>query len=166
MEHAVEGEEAKNYWPLILLVIVAAIGGVALNTRFQTGFNGWMHGFMGLFLFVFATLKLFDVPAFAEAFTLYDPLASKIPVYAKIFPVIEFILSLGFLSQIWIIPTYILTIIVYAINIIGVFKVIRDKTKMYCPCMGTILKVPLSIVTLVEDVLMVLMSLFLLYRTW
>lgn len=166
MENTAEGEETKNYWPLILLVIAAAIGGVALNFRFREGFDGWMHGFMGLFLFVFAILKLFDVPSFAEAFEMYDPIASKIPYYAKLFPVIEFFLALGFLSRFLMVITYIVAIIIYAVNVIGVFKVIQDKRKMYCPCMGTILKVPLSTVTLLEDIVMVLMSLLLLYRLW
>ncbi len=48
------------------------------------------------------------------------------------------------------------------IGSIGVIQALREGLDFNCPCMGSVLDVPLSTVTLTEDISMVIMALVLL----
>src|SRR5579872_6814179 len=84
-----------RYWPLIALILVAALGAAALT---QKGLALWMHYFMGLFLCQFAMLKLFHPSTFAEGFSKYDLIGSRVRFYCYLYPFIELFLGLGYLS--------------------------------------------------------------------
>lgn len=157
------GKALADYWPLFALIAVTALAGLAVNYSVNGGWMQWMHYFMGFFLCCFALLKIFHISAFADGFQMYDLLAKKSRQYAYIYPFIELALGLGFLSFIapkWI---YTATIIVMVIGAIGVVHALRNGLDINCPCMGSILKVPLSTVTLTEDIGMVVMSAFMLW---
>jgi hypothetical protein len=51
---------------------------------------------------------------------------------------------------------------VFSFGSVGVLHAIKNKLDINCPCMGTILNVPLSTVTLSEDIIMVLMAVYML----
>lgn len=148
-----------NYWPLIALVLIAALAGTAVCF----GVNGtqfdWMHYFMGIFLCQFAMLKIFDVPGFADGFQMYDLIAMRCRPYALLYPFIELALGLAYLSQIAPYATYITTIGVMLIGSIGVVISLAKGLDLRCSCMGSVLNVPLSTVTLTEDIGMGLMAL-------
>ena len=59
---------------------------------------------------------------------------------------------MGFLS--FITPSFIYsaTVIVMAIGTIGVLQALKKGLDINCPCMGSVLDVPLSTVTLTEDI--------------
>jgi len=63
-----------RYWPLFVLILVAAAGAAALT---HEGLFIWMHYFMGFFLCQFAMLKLFHPAGFAKGFQMYDLVARK-----------------------------------------------------------------------------------------
>ena len=54
--------------------------------------------------------------------------------------------------------------IVLGIGAVGVIRALRRGLDVRCACMGTVLDVPLSTVTLTEDLVMVAMALFLLLK--
>lgn len=150
----------KRYWPLFVVIFVAALGALALTHG--KGVHSWMHFFMGLFLCQFAALKLFHPSDFAEGFRMYDLVAKKIPIYAVIYPWIELGLGLAYLGFLFPTITYLVTIIVMAVSAIGVIRALQAGLDVRCACMGTILDVPLSTVTLTEDLAMGLMALLML----
>lgn len=152
-----------KYWPLISLVIIAALAAFALDYAFQDRRFGWMHFFMGFFLCQFALLKIFHPKGFADGFQMYDLIASKFRLYAYIYPLIELALGLAYLSFFIPIITYIITIIILGIGAIGVIKALIKGLDIRCACMGTVLDVPLSTVTLTEDLGMVIMAFILLF---
>jgi biotin transporter BioY len=117
-----------------------------------------MHNFMGLFLVMFATLKLFDLPGFADGFQMYDLLAKKSRGYALAYPFIELALGLGYLAGWRPALVYAATVIVLGFGAIGVIRALRLGLDINCACMGNILKVPLSTVALTEDVAMAAMA--------
>jgi hypothetical protein len=45
---------------------------------------------------------------------------------------------------------------------LGVIKAVANKTQIQCACLGTVFKLPMSTVTIVEDVGMVLMAVLML----
>ncbi|MFN7095533.1 MAG: hypothetical protein ACK4M7_09230, partial [Burkholderiales bacterium] len=55
--------------------------------------------------------------------------------------------------------TLIITIIIMGFSSLGVIGALRKQQSFQCSCLGTILKVPLSSITLIEDLLMVIMAL-------
>ena len=152
----------KNYRPLFMLVLVSALVATAFNCSLNGGHRVWMHGFMGFFFCVFSLLKLFDPEGFANGFQKYDLLAKRTRAYAYIYPYIELALGLGYFS--FAVPSlvYVATIIVMLFGGLGVLIALKHGLKMDCPCMGNILKVPLSTVTLTEDMVMALMAVLLL----
>lgn len=149
----------KKYWPLACLILIAALAASALS--FSKG-EGWMHFFMGFFLCQFAMLKIFHPVDFADGFQMYDLTAKKSRLYAFIYPFIELALGLCYLAFAMPILVYLITIIVLGFGAIGVILALKKGLDVRCVCMGTVLDVPLSTVTLTEDLLMVLMALILL----
>ncbi len=151
------------YWPLICLVAVSGFAALAITAGF-TRPNGvgtmtaFMHAYMGVVLIIFAVLKLFDIEGFKSGFAKYDLLAKHAPAYGAIYPFIELGLGLAYLAFLAPNLTYIATIVVFGFGAIGVVKALRGGLNMSCPCMGNILNVPLSTVTLTEDLAMVAMA--------
>lgn len=152
----------KQYWPLFSLILVSILAAFAINWRVNGSATIWMHYFMGVFLLVFGVLKLFHPAKFADGFEMYDILAKRSRIYAYAYPVIELILGLLYLSFILPMLTYVLTIVILTFGSIGVIRALKAGLDINCPCMGSILDVPLSTVTLTEDIGMVVMALMLL----
>lgn len=155
-----------RYWPLLSLVLLSIAGGLALDFRdgFAFDYFDFMHGFMGIFLLIFSALKIFDISGFRVSFSRYDLLGGLFPFYGYVYPFLELFLALGYLSHIFPIFIYSMTFILFSFGSLGVLRALRLGLKMDCPCMGSILSVPLSVVTLSEDIAMSIMSLLLLWE--
>jgi hypothetical protein len=150
----------KRYWPLFALLLVAAAGAVALSKK---DLLDWMHYFMGMFLCQFAMLKLFHPAGFADGFQKYDLVAKRVRFYAYLYPFIELALGLLYLSFTAPMMTYILTILIMGIGAVGVVRALIKGLDVRCACMGTVLDVPLSTVTLTEDIAMIGMACLMLF---
>lgn len=162
MKTGVKGSSISSYLPLLVLILIAVLASVAITYGIQGGSLLWMHYFMGLFLCQFAMLKLFDLEGFAEGFQMYDLIAKRFRPYALLYPFIELGLGLSYLAMTSPFLTYLLTLLVMAVSIIGVVKALAKGMNIYCSCMGTILRVPLSTVTLSEDIGMGIMAILML----
>ncbi len=153
------GTSLADYWPLAALVLVAALAATALVAGAGVGgMTGWMHFYMGIFLVVFALLKLFDPEGFKDGFAMYDLIAKRLPAHGYVYPWIELGLGLAYLAFLAPPLVYGLTILVFAVGAVGVIGALREGLDIECPCMGNVLAVPLSTVTLTEDVLMIVMA--------
>lgn len=151
--------EKKSYYPIFL--IFGYIAGVTLLSQYIKGsFNLviWMNSFMAGFFLVFSFFKLLNLKGFAEGYSTYDVIARRIPVYGYIYPFIELALGIAYLTGFDFMFTNVATLIVMSISSIGVIQSLVNKTNFQCACLGTIIKLPLSKVTLFEDLLMVAMS--------
>lgn len=153
------GKSISDYWPLIALVGVSVLAALALAAQGMA----WMPAFMGVFLIIFALLKIFDLRGFRRGFKMYDLLARRVPEYALVYPFIELGLGLAYLSGFSPVLTQVVTIIVFGFGTLGVLSALRRGLDIDCPCMGSILSVPLSTVTLTEDLSMVAMAAFMLF---
>lgn len=149
----------RKYYPLLL--IIAYITGVSLlNNISSEGLNikSWMNQFMAGFFLVFSAFKLLDLQGFAQGYSSYDLLARRCQLYGYIYPFLE--LSLGLLYLLALAPTAtnLATIIIMGFSSLGVIKALLDKRAIRCACLGTVLNVPLSNITLVEDLAMVFLA--------
>ena len=152
------GGQLSDYWPLFSLIMIAALAAVALVWHNNGGLVGWMHYFMGVFLCSFAMLKIFTPAAFVDGFHMYDLITRQWRGYGYIYPYIELGLGLSYLAFLAPQTTYIVTIVVMTIGALGVARALAKGLDVNCPCMGSVLSVPLSTVTLTEDVGMALMA--------
>ena len=153
------GRSIRDYQPLIALILLMLLAASALQVRADiAGATTFMHHFMGFFLVVYAMFKIFDLDGYADGFEMYDLLASRVRAYGYVYPFIELALGLAYLSFASPTITYVLTILVFGFGTLGVLNGLRKGLDMDCPCMGSILKVPLSTVSLVENVAMSVMA--------
>jgi len=147
------------YRPLIGIFILTLITTILLD-YLHGGFYlaQTMANFMASFFIIFACLKIIKLESFAEAYSSYDLIASRNTYYSHIYPFIEFGLGLAYLFNFHLLIITWFTLVLMLINSLGVFIHLRKKKIIPCACMGTVFRVPMSNVTLSEDLLMVAMA--------
>jgi copper chaperone CopZ len=153
------GDDKPSYFAIFL--IFGYITGISVLIQIVKGSFSWMQWmghFMAGFFFVFSFFKLMNLRGFAEGYGSYDILAKKFPAWGFIYPFVELALAIAFLVSFEPLGTNIVTFLVMGISCIGVILALLRKTKFQCACLGTVIKLPLSKVTLFEDLLMMAMS--------
>ena len=146
----------RDLYPLFLILFYITIASLIIS--WNRSADSFMIDFMGLFFIVFSFFKFLDYKNFPRSFSMYDPLAKSIPIYGWIYPFIETILGIMFLSRINIILSLALTIGILGITTIGVIKVLYNKENIQCACLGTAIKLPMTIATLIENGIMIAMA--------
>lgn len=149
----------RAYYPIFL--IIAYIVGVAFINNFHgQGINWqvWMNQFMAGFFLVFSAFKFLNIQGFAEGYATYDLLARRWYTYGFIYPFLELGLGILYLGAWLPVTTPIITIIVMGFSSFGVINSLLKKQNLQCACLGTVINVPLSNVTLIEDLTMVLLA--------
>ncbi len=149
----------ESLYPLFL--IVGFIVGVTLLVAWSTGtwqVEPMMRQFMAGFFIVFSFFKLLDPPGFVSAYRGYDLLARKSAAWAWGYPFIELTLGVMYLMAWLPMTTNIITLTLMLIGAIGVLKALLNKRAIRCACLGTALNLPMTKVTLVEDLTMAVMA--------
>lgn len=148
-----------TYKPLLL--IIGFIAGVSLLVQFPfDDFSGmlWMRNFMAGFFLVFAFFKLLNLEGFAMSYQMYDIIAAKWKGWAYTYPFVELGLGILYLINVFPVFTNWITLVVLGISSVGVIKSVLDKRKIKCACLGDVFNLPMSTVTIVEDLSMVAMA--------
>ncbi len=153
----------KQLFPLFLIFVYLISGSVLLQKN-SFRFTNFMIDFMGLFFVVFSFFKFLDYKGFPSAFAQYDPLAKRSALYAKIYPFIEIFLGLMLFFRWQLNFAFIVTIIILSITTVGVIYTLLDKNKINCACLGTTLKLPMTEATLIENVIMLVMAVAMLFH--
>lgn len=144
----------ETYYPLFLIVGFISI----VSIKDAGSWHDWMLDFMAGFFVVFSFFKFLSLKGFKDAYATYDLLAKKWPAYGYIYPFLELSLGLAFLFQIHLKYALWFSIILMGFSSLGVIKALSEKRKIRCACLGTVLNLPMSTITLVEDLGMVAMS--------
>ncbi|MHB1221225.1 MAG: MauE/DoxX family redox-associated membrane protein [Gammaproteobacteria bacterium] len=144
----------------IFLIAAYIIGVASLNNFHSQGINwqGWMSQFMAGFFLVFSAFKFLNIRGFAEGYSTYDLLAQRYYSYGYIYPFLELSLGILYLTQWLPTATQLATVIIMGFSSLGVINSLLKKQKFQCACLGTILKIPLSSITLIEDLTMVILA--------
>ena len=143
--------------PLLLIIFYITSASLLLNFK-NWNWNEFMLDFMGLFFIVFSFFKMLDLNGFLQSFKMYDPLAKRVSFYGRIYPFIETLLGLMFLMRYEINIALIITLVLLVITTIGVSKVLLQKQSIQCACLGTVLKLPMTEATLIENSIMIVMA--------
>lgn len=149
----------ESLYPLFL--IVGFIAGVTLLIAFSTGtwaVEPMMRHFMAGFFIVFSFFKLLDPSGFVSAYRGYDLIARKVPAWGWAYPFIELSLGVAYLLALAPLATNAATLVLMLVGAAGVLKALLDKRAIRCACLGTALNLPMTKVTLIEDLTMAAMA--------
>lgn len=152
-----------TYKPLIL--IITFIAGVCGLVQYPfLDFSGmlWMRHFMAGFFLVFSFFKLLNLKGFSTSYRMYDIVAARWKTWGFIYPFVELGLGVAYLINFSPVVTNCTTIIVLGISSIGVIESNLNNRKIKCACLGDVFNLPMSTVTIIEDLTMVIMAVWML----
>lgn len=144
----------ETYYPLLLIVGFISV----VSFKGADTWHVWMLHFMAGFFLVFSFFKFLSLSGFKDAYATYDLLAKKWNGYGYVYPFLELGLGLAFLFGLYLHQALWFSIVLMGFSSLGVIKALSEKRKIRCACLGTVLNLPMSTITLVEDLGMVAMS--------
>lgn len=164
-----ESLEATKSWfttykPVLLIFTYIFVASSLIQLK-NDAFDGmeWMRHFMAGFFLTFSFFKLLNLKGFKESYQMYDVIARNFPAWGYVYAFTEVILGIAFLVDFHPIITNSVTLVVMSISIVGVLRTVLNKESIQCACLGAIFELPMSTVTIIEDGLMILMSLVMLF---
>jgi len=162
--HVDMADESNKTWfvtykPVLLIFLYNSVITIVASVN-DTGFDSMkaMRIFMAGFFLSFSFFKLLDIKGFADNYSSYDIIAKKFRAWGFIYPFVELFLGIAYamnLEPLWINTG---TFFVMGISIIGVLQSVLNKRKIRCACLGAVFNLPMSTITIIEDVLMIAMS--------
>ena len=111
--------------------------------------------------------KLQDVESFSSMFLNYDLLAQRYVPYSYVYPYAETLAGVLMLAGalIWLAAP--LALFIGTVGAVSVFKAVYiDKRELKCACVGGSSNVPLGFVSLTENIVMILMGLWMPLKMW
>ncbi|MDN5288564.1 MAG: Heavy-metal-associated protein [Mucilaginibacter sp.] len=153
-----------TYKPILLIFgYILAIAIIAAYTAHGFMTMTAMRIFMSGFFLIFSFFKMLDLQGFADSYTMYDIVAKRFKPWAYTYAFVELGLGLAFALNIAPVIVNIITFVVMTVSLIGVLQSVLNKRKIRCACLGAVFNLPMSTVTIVEDALMIVMSLITLW---
>ncbi len=169
VHHNETAEQAKGwlatYKPILL--VFGFITTISLLTAFSAnGFSNmeFMRVFMSGFFLVFSFFKLLDLQSFADSYSMYDIVAKRFRSWGYIYAFVELGLGIAYAVNFNPVVTNIVTLVVMSISIVGVLQSVLNKRKIRCACLGAVFNLPMSTITIIEDGLMIIMSVIMLLQ--
>jgi len=150
---------AETYKPILLIFgYITVIAAIAATWGSTFSGMGFMRVFMAGFFLVFSFFKMLDLKGFAESYAMYDVVAKKIPAWGYIYAFLELALGLAFALNFEPVFTNAFTAVLMSVSLVGVLQSVLNKQKIQCACLGAVFNLPMSTVTIIEDALMIAMS--------
>jgi len=141
-------QKGQNYKPLIVILIFCLFLPL---TRNDLSSQHYMYAFMGYFFIFLSLFKFFNLEGFVEGFSTYDLITKRFRAYGYGYPFVEFLLGAAYLSKFGLLLVNWITVIIMVVSGIGVLKSILSGQKIKCACLGTVLDVPLSTISILEN---------------
>jgi glutaredoxin len=163
------GEDETSYQPVIAIFATALLMGVAISwASAQAVFSlGTLEAFVAIAMALLGLQKLQDVESFSTMFLNYDLLAQRQVRYGYFYPFAETLAGLLMLAGalIWLAAP--LALFIGTVGAVSVFKAVYiDKRELKCACVGGNSNVPLGFVSLTENLIMILMGLWMPVSTY
>jgi glutaredoxin len=161
--HAVTDEDETSYLPVIAIFAVAllmslAVSWYAFNALLTVRTLEW---FIAFSMCILAIQKLQDVERFSTMFLNYDLLAQRWVPYSYLYPFGEALAGILMVAGalIWIAAP--VAVFIGTVGAISVFKAVYiDKRELKCACVGGSSRVPLGFVSLTENLMMMVMGIW------
>jgi hypothetical protein len=157
-----ENQDQSSYKPIYLIFTYLLFINIVIC--YKGMWMDFMANFMASFFLVFSFFKMLDLKGFADGYSSYDIVAKKFHYYGYVYPFIELGFGIAYILFATNIYLNIAVFFVMLISTIGVVKAKLTKQQFHCVCVGTLLKVPLGSLAIIEGVSMVLMSLLMIIQ--
>ena len=153
----------KTYRPVIVLFVMAAL--TAMAASFAKSGNVLTvqaaEWFVGFAMVLLAMLKLQDIEKFSTMFLNYDLLAKHWVPYGYIYPFAEGLAGVLMVSGAFIWLSAPIALFIGTVGAVSVFKAVYiDKRELKCACVGGGNNVPLGFISLTENLIMMLMGIY------
>ena len=157
-----------TYRPVVAIFSIAALMALAFSWYANVGLLSMqtIEWFIGVSMCFLAVQKLQDVERFSTMFLNYDLLAKRWVRYGYLYPYGEALAGISMLSGalVWLAAP--IALFIGSIGAISVFKAVYlEKRSLKCACVGGNSNVPLGFVSLTENIMMVLMGVWMLSST-
>ena len=163
-------KDETTYAPVIAIFGTTALMALALCWNLYDGFAPvrWAEWFIAFSMVALAIQKLRDLDGFTSGFLGYDLLARRYVPYAWVYPFAEAFAGIGMLALIgrrsglvWAVaPVGLFIGTIGAISV--VYAVYIQKRDLKCACVGGDSNVPLGAISLTENLMMIVMPLWML----
>ncbi|MFZ7094328.1 MauE/DoxX family redox-associated membrane protein [Primorskyibacter sp. 2E233] len=158
-----EEQSETSYQPVIAIFSIAALLALGLSWH-QYGTVVTLRAlewFISLSMTILAIQKLQDVESFSTMFLNYDLLARRWVPYGKLYPFGEalagILMTAGALT--WLSAP--VALFIGTVGAVSVFKAVYiDRRELKCACVGGSSNVPLGFVSLTENLMMIVMGLW------
>lgn len=163
----VEDKDAPTYTPVIALFAMAALMALAASwaaygSVFTVVAAEW---FVAISMCLLALQKLKNVESFATMFLNYDLLARRWVRYSYVYPFAEGLAGILMIAGALMWLSIPVALFIGTIGAISVFKAVYiDRRELKCACVGGDSNVPLGFVSLTENLMMVGMALWMLFK--
>lgn len=167
IEHHEIAEQTKSwfatYKPILLIFgYITLLSFIVAWTGESMNWMTFMRVFMSGFFLIFSFFKFLDLNGFADSYAMYDIVAKRFRSWGYIYAFIELGLGIAYTINFDHIITNWVTLLVMSVSIIGVLQSVLNKRKIRCACLGSVFNLPMTTVTIIEDGLMIIMSLVML----
>lgn len=153
----------KDFLPLVLILLLVAFITSAHQLYYGWCFREAMRILMASFFLIFGFFKIINLHEFAKAYATYDLVTQKYFWYGYLYPFLELGLGIAYFLKLNLQLTNVLTLILMLVSAAGVLNALRKGNHIACACLGNVFKVPMTYVTLAEDLAMALMALIMLF---
>lgn len=154
----------REYGKLAVVFVCILLVSVAL-----TYWRGWstkqlLGDFMAVFFITFAGFKFINLDTFAHTYQTYDLISQLVKPWAYAFPFVEAALGFSYLLTNNNHNLYLVTMLITGLAGWSVWRELRigarqrRRSHMMCACLGTVIQLPLSKVSFIEDAGMFLMA--------
>lgn len=159
---SVEAESSlfKQLYPLALVISYIVLGVIAIawaTSNFSP--STMMFHYMAGFFLVFSFFKFLNLEGFVDAFQTYDPLAKSWRPYGYLYATFELTAGVAYLITPKSLILNLAVLVLLSVSSWGVFRAVRSKSQIQCACLGTVFNLPMTKVTIVENVTMMAMAL-------
>ncbi|PJI87202.1 glutaredoxin [Sphingomonas koreensis] len=160
-------KDAVTYKPVIALFSMAGLMALAVN---WAAFGNLAtvqaaEWFIAIAMCLLALQKLKDVEGFATMFLNYDLLAQRWVRYAYIYPFAEALAGILMLAGALMWLSVPVALFIGSVGAISVIKAVYiDKRELKCACVGGDSNVPLGFVSLTENLMMVAMAAWMIFK--
>jgi cation transport ATPase len=149
----------KTYKPVLIIVAyLFAITVLIEINKTDCRLENWMSNFMSGFFLVFSFFKMLDLKGFASTYSTYDIVAKRWYSWGYIYVFIELGIGIAYLLKSHLLIIDSITLLIMLLSLWGVVQTILDKKQIKCACLGTVFNLPMGTLTIIENVLMIGMS--------
>lgn len=159
----VPSEKEVSYQPIVAIFSIAflmalGVAWAALDTLWSIRTLEW---FIAISMCLLGLQKLKDLESFSTMFLNYDLLAQKQVRYGYVYPFAETFAGILMLAGVLIWLAAPAALFIGTVGAVSVFKAVYiDKRELKCACAGGDSNVPLGFVSLTENLIMILMGLW------